>query len=130
MESDGQGGLYVTGTTGEDIVLIKYRLSATSVDWATATGPSLFLADPWPNPSAGTATFGYQVRGPRQITLRVLDVAGRLVKELESGVRGPGAYFTSWDGRTSAGGQAPSGTYFLTLRANGQSEARPVTLIR
>jgi len=130
MESDGQGGLYVAGTTGDDIILIKYRLSATSVDWAAATGPSLFLSDPWPNPSAGAATFGYQVREPRQVTLRVLDVAGRLVREIESGVRGPGAYYTSWDGRTSAGGRAPSGTYFLKLQADDHSEARAVTLIR
>ncbi len=55
---------------------------------------------------------------------------GRLVKEIESGVRGPGAYFTSWDGRTSAGARAPSGTYFLKLQADDHSEARAVTLIR
>ena len=70
----------------------------------------------------------------RRIRLSVRDMLGRTVRILHEGVgmhdgAGYGGSF-SWDGRDGAGRMLPSGTYLLTLDANGSQDVLPVAVLR
>lgn len=88
----------------------------------------LKLAMPYPNPFRGSATIEYVlpylwntlgVGGVEQVqplTIVVFDIAGKKVKTLVQGKRGPGVYRTIWDGNTSRGTQIPAGMYIIRLQ--------------
>jgi hypothetical protein len=71
---------------------------------------------------SGTAVLRYRVSEPGKVTLKVYDVAGRLVATLVDGHRGAGEHEVSWDGH-SASGRVASGMYFARVQ-NGTESAR------
>jgi len=73
-----------------------------------------------PNPlSPGTnIAFGLPDPGGR-VTLRIYDVAGRLVRSIAGDVPRGGNHNIYWDGRDSRGHEVPSGVYFYRLEAPG-----------
>lgn len=50
------------------------------------------------------------------VRARVLDARGKSVRDLQSSTLPQGRHRLRWDGRNAAGGQVPSGEYFLELR--------------
>ena len=61
-----------------------------------------------------------------QVTVSVLNEKGEVVRTLEAGAKAAGMTTVAWDGRDSAGKQAPSGAYRFTVAAktaNGASVA-------
>jgi len=76
---------------------------------------------------AGSALIRYRVAEEGRVTLKVYDVAGRLVATLVDGVRGAGEHEVSWD-RTSASGQVASGMYFARLE-NGKASTHSSLVI-
>jgi len=81
---------------------------------------ALVLRTPHPNPAAGTVFIAYELPSESHVKLRVYDVSGRLVRELEDTRRGAGSYVAVWDGRTQSGDEASSGVYLCTLIAGTQ----------
>ena len=70
-----------------------------------------------PNPSAGATRISYRLASPGHVLLRIYDVAGRLVREIDEGEREAGGHYLDWDGRDAGGKQVASGVYFLSLDA-------------
>jgi len=68
--------------------------------------------------------------GGGDVTLRVYDVAGRLVATLVDEVQSPGPKRARWDGSDQRGGVAASGVYFYRLTAPGFEQTRKMVLIR
>ena len=76
-------------------------------------------------------TIKYDLPEPTPVTLRVFDIAGRLVDVLVEGEDMPaGTHTATWTGRDSQGRAMPSGTYVYRLEADGFVETRRMTLIR
>ncbi len=73
------------------------------------------------NPSLATSTISYSVPATGNVSLRVYDVSGGLVKTLVEGVQQQGLYSVTWDGGTNTGVHAAPGVYFYRLSANGQN---------
>jgi probable HAF family extracellular repeat protein len=73
------------------------------------------------NPSPGGATLRYSLPQGGQVSLRILDVHGRLVRELVSGWVDAGIRTVRWDGMDTSGRLASSGIYFTLLRAGNES---------
>ena len=86
-------------------------------------GVALRMMVPSPNPFSNTTWLHYAINGfqSQQVSVKVYDVTGRLVKTLVEGVQGPGLHETAWDGRSSAGGTMPSGIYFVRSSVGGQT---------
>ena len=57
---------------------------------------------------------------PPGVSLKVFDVAGRLVRTLVDGRRTAGAHSERWDGRDESGLNAASGVYFARMKAEGE----------
>jgi hypothetical protein len=89
--------------------------------------PRLVGASPNPFTPATEVRFAIPARG--DVSLRVYDVAGRLVRTLVDEPLEAGAHSIHWDGRTDPGKQAAAGVYFLRLEtAEGTANRKIVRL--
>jgi hypothetical protein len=84
----------------------------------------------YPNPSSGITSIRYDVALPGDVSLRIYDARGRLVRVLVEGVREAGTHRASWDGRDDRGRQAGSGVYFCRFIAPGYASSRRIVLVR
>jgi len=85
-----------------------------------------------PNPFNPSTTIQYSISTSGHVSLRVYDVAGRVVRTLvdESQTPREGGYRSTWDGRSDAGHMVPSGIYFYRLVAPGHQETRKMLLLK
>ena len=70
-----------------------------------------------PNPFHGSTAIVFSLPKDGPVDLRILDLAGRVVRTLAS--RSPtvsGLHALSWDGRRDDGDLAPAGVYFVRLK--------------
>lgn len=102
-----------------------------------STAPALLpltpdLAAPWPNPSAGVThvALSLPAGGDEVVVLTLFDVHGRVVRRLFEGSLPAGAHGFEWDGRDDAGLPAPSGLYFVEMRAGTDRRTRKILLRR
>lgn len=94
--------------------------------------PGLFRLYPAvPNPSLLSASIRYDLPRPSPVSLRVFDVAGRLVRTLVDSPQQPaGSYSVRWRGRDDDGRNLPSGVYFYRMKAASFQEDRRLVLMR
>lgn len=83
-----------------------------------------------PNPARGSCLIRYVLPEPSPVTLRVYDVSGRLVRELEKGLRSAGANSVRWDGRDESGRPMAGGVYFYRLEVSDKSWVKKTVLLR
>ena len=89
------------------------------------------LAPNRPNPFNPSTEVRFTVASDGPVRLAVYDVGGRLVRVLVDGERQAGLeHVALWDGRDSAGIEAPSGVYVMRLTAPGFTTARKMVLAR
>ena len=72
------------------------------------------------------------VGGPEErvnVTLRIYDVTGRLIRVLVDEKREPGEHKTSWNGLNETGERAKSGIYFYRMTAGSSHKTGKITLI-
>lgn len=67
--------------------------------------------------------------------IRIYDIAGHLVRELDFGKQPAGDYISRqravyWDGRNDMGETISSGVYFYTLEAADYQKTRRMTVVR
>lgn len=85
-----------------------------------------------PNPFNPTTSITYSIRESGRVTLRIYDVAGRLVRTLVDEVQPARAegYTIDWDGRSDAGETVATGVYFYRLESVGFHQTRKMTLLK
>ncbi len=83
-----------------------------------------------PNPSSGSALIRYALPKPSSVLLKVYDVAGRLVRELDRGERPAGVHSKLWDGRDGKGKSLGSGVFFVRLESVGLSKSEKMVILR
>jgi hypothetical protein len=81
-----------------------------------------------PNPFRDRTTIGFVLPSPLRAELRLLDVAGRVVRTVDLGPLAAGPHAFDWDGTDDEGRPVASGLYFLRLRAGAVE--RTTTLLR
>jgi predicted outer membrane repeat protein len=94
---------------------------------------SLHLSRATPNPFATSTNIRYVVPHPLSGTwasLRVYDLAGRLIKTLVNAPSNGGIYDVTWDGRSNSGQPAAAGVYFYQLTAGGETQTGQAILLR
>ena len=103
----------------------------TLTDTDTPKAPAAsFLAQNFPNPFNPTTRISFGLAAPADVSLRIYDAAGRLVRTLVEGARPAGNYSELWDGRDSGGRAVASGIYFYRLTAGAFTETRKMALLR
>jgi hypothetical protein len=104
----------------------------------TATGVSSkprapvkdYLSQNYPNPFNPATTIAFGLKEPGVVTLKIYDVAGKLVRVLVDGEREADHYQVVWDGRNNDGVRVASGVYFYRLKVRGFTRTKKLVLMK
>ena len=106
--------------------------------WLSRMEPSVTeakLLPNYPNPFNPETWIPYQLAESAYVWVRIYDVTGRLVRELDLGTKHAGRYLlrdqaAHWDGRNDVGEGVSSGVYFYTLEAGDYRRTRRMTIMQ
>ncbi len=90
----------------------------------------LALSSGAPNPFTERTSLMFALPSSSSVKVEIFDIAGRLVRTLESGVLPAGEHEIAWTGRDDRGRQAASGIYFCRATVGDWREVRKVVLLR
>jgi hypothetical protein len=77
-----------------------------------------------PNPFSPATEISFDLPSSSPITLRVMDVAGRTIRTLDTGTRSQGVHRVAWDGTNERNVPVAAGVYFYRLTTETGSETR------
>ncbi len=114
------GGLD-SASTNNDLWAFPSDRSCANTEFLAGVAPrptspitSAFMA---PNPFSATTAVSFTLAAKAPVTIRIYDVAGRLVRQLVEGPQGPGPVRVRWDGLSSEGRRVSPGIYLVRVRA-------------
>jgi len=84
----------------------------------------------YPNPFNPTTVVSFTLEQSSRVSLWVLDVSGRVVRDLASEGFGPGYHQREWDGRDNSGLPVASGVYFYRLVAGDFHQVRKMVMLK
>ncbi|MBD3183545.1 T9SS type A sorting domain-containing protein [Candidatus Poribacteria bacterium] len=89
----------------------------------------------YPNPFNPETWIPYQLAEDGEVIIRIFNVSGNLVRNLNLGYKSAGYYKRQdksayWDGRNEAGEYAASGVYFYTIQAGEFIATKKLTVMR
>ncbi|MDO9695690.1 MAG: FlgD immunoglobulin-like domain containing protein, partial [Candidatus Latescibacteria bacterium] len=90
----------------------------------------LALAQNRPNPFNPSTEIRFSVPRTTDVSLKVYDLAGRVVRTLFDGELQGGEHTAVWHGEDDAGARASSGLYVYRLTAGGTTVARKMMLLK
>jgi len=88
------------------------------------------LMQNYPNPFNLETEFIYQVPITENISLKIYDISGRLVRTLANERKEAGSYTVRWNGKDNRGHVVPSGLYLYHLQTEHSTKTGKATLIR
>jgi hypothetical protein len=89
------------------------------------------LFHPMPNPFTGMTQMAYSVtKDQDRVSIKVYDVAGRMVKALVDGSQAAGVYSVSWNGKDEQGTTLRPGMYFVQVRIGSEEQRVRVTFLK
>jgi subtilisin family serine protease len=117
-----------------------YRLVVTSRDGErTMFGPlagvsrasitEFALSTIAPNPTNGVARIDFALPREADVSLKILDIQGRVVADLASGLHQAGRYQATWSG-DSQRGRVPAGLYFVQFSTPTQQFTKRLVVAR
>jgi hypothetical protein len=119
----------------EDVNLSN-SLTTTKMNGSITVIPSIFaLLQNYPNPFNPDTWIPFELAEPAEVTIRIYNTGGQLVRALRLGNRNAGAYITKdkaayWDGKDSEGEKVASGVYFYTLEAGKLMATRKMVIFK
>ena len=122
----GKGVHAGTSGRGGDFYAIAVSENASDLPSGSAHGS---LTSVYPNPLGKISTISFALEGPSEISLRVYDLTGRMVRELDRGIRAEGTHELHWRGDDSMGRPLPAGVYFLRLTEGSNTSSRKIVLV-
>jgi len=120
-----------SSTSGDRIYAISETW--TESDISAVSIPLLAAAElkpNYPNPFNPRTTIAYDLSESQSVMLSIYGLDGRLVRQLENGIRSEGTHEVVWDGLDSRGMTVSSGTYFYRLLTNRVDVKRSMVLVR
>ena len=89
----------------------------------------------YPNPFNPETWIPYQLSEAADVTIRIYDITGNLVRSLDLGHQGPGFYHSRseaayWDGKNNLSERVGSGIYFYHIQADEFSATRRMLILK
>ena len=88
------------------------------------------LAQNFPNPFNPTTAIRFDIKRKGQVSLRIYNVAGQLVRTLVDGELEAGNYSKEWKGLNNSGSKVASGVYFYRLEAGEFESVKKMVLLQ
>ncbi len=120
----------VRGRIGLDDIAVG---AGTDVALSAALAPPLASAlrvGASPNPFRAGTTLTFTLHSSAVTRLTVYDIGGRLVREMDVGLRAAGSHALPWDGRDERGRSVSAGSYFVRLGAGSEHASTRVLRLR
>jgi hypothetical protein len=83
-----------------------------------------------PNPFNPTTTVVFELPEASDVSLRIFDVSGRLIRTLVRQPMAAESHRVEWDGRSDSGESVASGVYFYRVNAGRFTETRKMVLMK
>ncbi|MBI4726668.1 T9SS type A sorting domain-containing protein [candidate division TA06 bacterium] len=83
-----------------------------------------------PNPCKQFTMINYQLAKSGQVSLKVYNTLGQVVKTLVNESQNPGPYSVKWDGRDETGRQVSAGIYFYRIVSGEFSSVKKMVVLR
>ena len=111
------------------------RLGQVSLNFSVGAPTDTQLFANYPNPFNPETWIPYQLSESSDVTIRIYDLSGQLVRTLDLGHQSAGYYLTRdsaahWDGRNATGEHVASGTYILKLDAGGFTAIKRMVILK
>jgi len=120
---NGDGSVDLAVGAGSRITLLLNRKGVTAVPAPVATA-RLELSRIAPNPARSPLSLAFELPAAGRATLKMYDLAGRLVRVLVDATLDAGRHSVAWDGRDAAGRTLGTGVYVVDLRQGGERASR------
>lgn len=116
-----------------DTAALSYETKCYDPGTAVSSDPALRAAictafQCHPNPATSAVTFGYDLAGPAEVTMKIYNVLGQEVKALARGRQEAGHRTVIWDGRDNRHRSVSAGIYFCRLQVG--SSCRTLKFVR
>lgn len=92
--------------------------------------PGFVLNQNYPNPFNPVTTISYELPAETDVSLRIYNASGELVRTLVRARQPAGPTEIQWDGRSESGRTVASGAYFYKLQAGELTETRRMILLK
>ncbi len=113
------------------IIIYEFEEEGDDGGAQTAGGYRIFgLSQNYPNPTRGETVIRYSIPRRSNVSLKIYDICGRLIKTLVDGRRNAGYYRVRWDGKDNGGRNVATGVYFTRLEAGENSASRKLVILK
>lgn len=111
---------------------ILYKGGDGPIDWGFGESlPEEFVLEQnYPNPFNPSTTIRFALPAASQVSLKIYNARGQLVRTLVSGNYESGVHEIRWDARNDLGETVSSGMYFYRMQAGNFVESRKMVLLR
>jgi hypothetical protein len=108
--------------SNSDNLLNLWNSGGTAIEPVqTASIPDRYeLAQNYPNPFNPTTNISFQMPKAGNVSLKIFNIVGQEVRNLESDYLTTGTYQAIWDGKDNFGKSVASGVYFYQLSVQGE----------
>ena len=114
--------------SGEDTTRIVLHGITSGWDVGDESSPlpiEFDVSDPFPNPFNGQMEFSYSLPNAQEIQLQILDIHGRIITQLDNGVRTAGVHNKVLDANL-----IPAGVYFVQLQGTSEVVTKRIALVK
>jgi hypothetical protein len=134
MTTDGAGGAIIAWDdtrTSEWEEIYAARITNPLTTGEETEHPTVAVLDQnHPNPFNPVTTISFFLSFPSNVSLRIYDTSGRLVRTILDTHRVAGRYEERWDGTDDGGLEVSSGAYFCRLTTGGRTMTKKMVLLR
>ena len=132
-----QGSVYIFDTEDEESLNIPLSVEPRGDLALTMFGDikRTALLQNFPNPFNPETWIPYTLADDADVSVRIYDIQGKLVRQLDVGQQPAGSYLSRetavyWNGKDRLGGPVSSGVYFYTLKADAFSDTRRMVILK
>lgn len=123
-----------TGVASTDINdmfgIVDMLLNPTGIGDEDEVAESYVLRQNYPNPFNPTTRISFSLPNAEDVSIRVYDINGKLIRTLLSGKMNAGTHELYWNGRTDANESVSSGVYFYIMETESFTQSRKMILTR
>jgi len=131
------GDLYVTGwslgnSTDYDYATIKYVQEEVFIEVGNQDNiaHSFVLSQNYPNPFNSRTVIEYTLNSPSDVSLRIYNIKGQLIKTLINAHQEKGLHSAIWYGKNEKGEKTSSGIYFCQFKAKDYVETKKMVKLK
>ncbi|MFC2075744.1 aryl-sulfate sulfotransferase [candidate division KSB1 bacterium] len=120
-----------SGSSGRDTMIVDVGAASGLFDRFSSDLPERFsLSQNYPNPFNIETNISFDLPRASEVSLRIYNIRGQLVRRLVQGKRPAGRYVVTWKGDDEQGTSAPSGVYFYEIRAGDFIDRKRMVLLK